>query len=204
VGHRAAERRPVPAEIQDLADFPLYDIPARLPVHANLLEDVVDDPDSDDETDVFDEANDCAAERLDISEENIHVVLELEASELDDSEHSELHLSSRLPRHSGYFSPPPNLEDSADDVIFILSDDVAGLDGDEAPPCSMIEEEVGAAAEAVDDEAVSVLSPELNISTVITTEPSDPHFICFIDDENRLGKEYWQLIDIKIGFLDPE
>ena len=205
VGHRAVERRPFPAQIQDLADFPLHDIPARMPVDANL-EDVVDDPDGDDETDVFDEANDCAAERLDISEENIHVVLELEASELDDSEHSELHLSSRLPRHSGYFSPPPNLEDSANDVIFIVSDDVAGLDvpadGDEAPPYSVDEED--GAAEAVDDEAVSVLSPELNISTVITTEPSDPHFICFIDDENRLGKEYWQLIDIRISFVDPE
>ena len=92
--------------------------------------------------------------------------------------------------------PPTAGEIIEEDIIFIVTDDATVIELDTNESVEDVEclVDVEAAVPLEEEEdGLADNSPAVVRDTVV-----DPHLVCFVDDENRLGKESYMLIDFNL------
>ena len=181
-----AERGPRPGPLPPLSDLPLYDVPANCS-GVNNLESGAEDG-MKDITVVFELEDDY--EEGDDEEED----------DDDDVVGSGIHQSTEHiecdPNSVNSPMPPTAGEIIEEDIIFIVTDDATVIELDTNESVEDVEclVDVEAAVPLEEEEdGLADNSPAVVRDTVV-----DPHLVCFVDDENRLGKESYMLIDFNL------
>ncbi len=173
------DRRP-PNSVQDLSSRPLYDVPDKTEVK------------------FVDVDNDA-----DVAESGGESLIVLELDEEEDNDEPGLQLSNGPQKN--YSDPSDNLYrvlgGNEDGMVFIMSEDAIdlGVTGPTDEQSRSVEsgdsninvEETGCAS-VVAEVAPPTVADEMNVA--VFADPLHPHLVCFIDDENRLGKEWSQLM----------